>query len=187
MHFRDEVCSFEPLNARDAAEQTLILRWIDSFPDTILTRRNEFAHATASAMIFDPFLKKVLMAYHNIYDSWAWTGGHADGEEEMLRVAIREAQEESGLAKLEPITLSPTGLDILTVKGHTKHGKWVPAHLHLSLCYSFIADPAQPIRCKPDENSGVRWIEIDRLAEYVSEPDMLPVYNRIIERTKELR
>lgn len=67
------------------------------------------------------------MAYHNLYQSWAWLGGHADGEQNLLQVAIREAQEESGLQKARPLQNSIYSLEVLTVDGHIKHGNYVPS------------------------------------------------------------
>ncbi len=186
MNYRNAVEQYIPSCEQEAAEQRLMLQWLDAYPESILSRSNEFAHATASAMIFDPTLSHVLMVYHNIYNSWSWTGGHADGEDDPFAVALREAKEETGLADLSPLSATPTGLDILTVTGHIKRGKWVAPHLHLSLCYSFAADPSLPLRSKPDENSGVQWLPVEHLHEYVSEPAMLPIYERILQRTHAL-
>ncbi len=186
MTIRDSIAAYTPRCERETEEKRVMLDWIDRFPDNILTRENEFAHMTSSAMVFDPSMQYVLMAYHNIYRSWAWTGGHADGDADLYAVAVREVQEETGVRTLKPICLSPTSLDILTVNGHYKRGKWIPAHLHLCLCYSFIADTDQNLQIKPDENSGVQWLPITQLADYVSEPQMLPVYEKIIRQTKDL-
>ena len=186
MYYRDAIAQYIPESIQETNDKQLMLQWIGAYPETILTRQNEFAHMTSSALVFDPQFRQILMIHHNIYHSWAWMGGHADGEDDLFVTAIREATEESGISNLTPVASHPTGLDILTVKGHFKHSKWVSAHLHLSLCYSFIADPTQPLRSKPDENSGAQWIPLDRLNEYVSEPDMLPIYERIIRRTKAL-
>ena len=164
-----------------------MLQWIAAFQNSILTRKNLFAHMTASAMIFDESGKYILMVYHKIYDSWSWCGGHADGEDDLLQTAIREAGEETGITGLRPVCKQPTGLDILSVKGHTKHGQWVAPHLHLSLCYSFIGDMKAALQIKQDENSDVRWLPIDRLEEYITEKDMLPIYRQVIERTQKIK
>ena len=97
------------------------------------------------------------MAYHNLYDSWAWLGGHADGERDLLAVALREVREESGLTDVRPITEDIYSLEILSVDGHEKHGRYVSSHLHLNVTYLLEADPAAHIRPKLDENSRVGW------------------------------
>ena len=183
MNFTEEIQLFRPDCAEEAGDKRIMLEWVEKYPETILTRENRFAHMTSSAMIFDSAMRQVLMIYHNIYHSWSWTGGHADGDADLLAVALREAVEETGLQTLTPLTDRATGLDVLTVNGHFKRGSWVSSHLHLSLCYSFFADPDAPLHIKPDETSGVRWLPIDRLNEFISEPQMLPVYHRIIRRS----
>ena len=92
------------------------------------TRENEAAHLTASAWVVNGDRERVLMAYHNIYDSWSWLGGHADGERDLLAVAMREVREESGLARVAPVSEALFSLEILTVDGHEKRGRYVPSH-----------------------------------------------------------
>ena len=88
--------AYEPWNQQERQDQTELVRRLES-GEPLLGRENRSAHLTASAWVVSPERDRVLMAYHNLYDSWAWLGGHADGEEDLLSVAIREVQEESGL------------------------------------------------------------------------------------------
>ena len=178
---RAQIEAFQPYNEQEAADQRQILCDMDAFPD-LLTRRNTTAHFTASCWIVNPERTKVLMAYHNLYRSWAWLGGHADGEEDLLAVALREANEESGV---EAVPVSPEifSLEILHVAPHVKRGNFVCAHLHLNATYLLEADDQAPIRCKPDENSAVRWLDVDEVLTAVSEPYMLPVYRKLLEKT----
>lgn len=178
---RAQIEAFQPYNEQEAADQRQILCDMDTFP-VLLTRENATAHFTASCWIVNPERTKVLMAYHNLYRSWAWLGGHADGEEDLLAVALREANEESGI---EAVPVSPEifSLEILHVAPHVKRGKFVCAHLHLNATYLLEADDRAPIRCKPDENSAVRWLDVDEVLTAVSEPYMLPVYRKLLEKT----
>ena len=75
----------------------------------------------------NPAMDQVLMVYHRIYDSFAWTGGHADGSSDFLWTAVREAKEETGIQKPYPLTGAILSLDILPVKAHQKKGVPVPA------------------------------------------------------------
>lgn len=77
---------------------------MDGNPSNVLTRKNEFSHLTSSSFIVNKERTKVLMIHHNIYDSWAWTGGHADGEVDLLSVALRETQEETGIKSATPLS-----------------------------------------------------------------------------------
>lgn len=153
------------------------------FNDNVLLRENKIAHFTASSWIVNPKRDKVLMIYHNIFDSWAWTGGHADGEEDLLAVAIREAKEETGIETIEPISNKPFSLEILTVDGHQKRGEYVPSHLHLNLTFLMVADESQRLEIKADENSGVKWIPITKIRSFVSEFWMMEhIYEKLISR-----
>ena len=91
MHYTDELLRFVPLNDQERNDKTAMLSTVSKDPEGILLRDNLLMHMTASSIIVNKEKTKTLMAYHNIYNSWAWTGGHADGETDLLSVALREA------------------------------------------------------------------------------------------------
>ena len=182
MNFKEDILRYYPVNEQEKKDKEIILQYIEQFPDTILKRENEFAHLTSSGFILNEKLDKVLMIYHNIYDSWGWTGGHADGEKDLLKVAVKEAKEETGIMQVKPLYSEVGSIDILPVWGHYKEGKYVSSHMHLSVAYLLIAKETEKLSIKPDENSGVRWIEIKRIKEYVKEAKMLPVYHKLLKR-----
>ena len=97
MSYVEDIAAYLPQSEAEAAEKEIILDYIRRYPDTILLRENRAAHMTASGFILSADGKWVLMAHHNIYRVWAWTGGHADGEGDLLKVALKEAEEETGL------------------------------------------------------------------------------------------
>lgn len=171
---------YEPYNEQEARDRALLLRALREEAD-VFTRENDRMHMTASAWVTNEAHDGVLMAYHNIYDSWAWLGGHADGEEDLLAVALREASEESGIRAV-PVSRDIFSLEILHVAPHVKRGKFVCAHLHLNATYLLEAEDQAPIRCKPDENSAVRWLDTAEVLAAVSEPAMLPVYRKLMEK-----
>lgn len=179
------IAGFEPKDAREEAEKAIILEMIASRGDAILSRENAAAHMTASSVIVSRDRKKTLMAYHRIYDSWAWTGGHADGENDFEAIAKREAQEETGIGGLVRIGNGIASLEVLPVWAHVRRGRQVPSHLHLNVSYLFEADETLPLRIAQSENSAVGWIEIDKLEESVSEPFMVPIYRRLISRAND--
>lgn len=182
---RDAIVAFEPFNEQEAADKRVILRALDTDPDCFV--RSAQAHMACSIWVVDPSFTQTLLVYHNIYDSWSWIGGHADGECDLAAVALRELQEETGVAHARlvmgeahgtddaSVVPAPTvdglrplcgpggvySLEVLTVDGHEKRGAYVSSHLHLNVTYLAIADPAEPIRIKPDENSGVRWVPLE--------------------------
>ena len=170
--------AYTPWNDQEARDRDVMLEAIER-QYAVLTRDNPFAHFTASAWIVNPDRTKVLMAYHNIYKSWAWTGGHADGDADLLAVALREAREETGAAGLRPVTGSIHSLEVLPVNAHVKRGQFVSAHLHLNLTYLLTADDALPVRPKPDENSAVAWLPLAEAADCREEPFMAVIYQKL--------
>ena len=179
----DEIQAYKPLDMQEAKDKETILKYLHDF-DNLLTRDNEYAHFTSSSWIVNKERTKVLLIYHNIYDAWTWTGGHADGESDFLSVAIREAKEETGV-DVKPLSNSFVILDILPVWGHVKNGKWVSTHQHLSVCYLMEADENQDTRIKEDENSGVKWVPVEDVLKTCREVEMHYVYKKLMERTKE--
>ena len=148
----DEIRAYTPQNEQEAADQRLILEYIRLFPDNILTRDNEIAHLSSSGFVVNADGTRVLMAHHNIYRVWAWTGGHADGEGDLLSVALREAREETGVEHIRPLSPAIASLDILPVWGHVKRGKWVPSHQHLNVSYLLVADESDALQIREGEN-----------------------------------
>ena len=125
------------------------------------------------------------MAYHNIYDSWSWLGGHADGETALLAVAIREVKEEAGISGVRPVSEGIFSLESLTVDGHVKRGKYVSSHLHLNVTYLLEADPEEQVFVKEDENSGVGWFTPEEALKKSTEPWFVErVYGKLVEKMK---
>ena len=160
MDIREAIEKYCPCCEQEARDKAVILALIDSNPDAF-ERSNLIAHMTASAWVVNPARDKVLMVYHRIYDSWSWTGGHADGERDLLSVALREVREETGVKSARPVTEDIYSLEVLTVDGHEKRGAYVSSHLHLNVTYLLEADEGEALTVKPDENSGVRWFTLE--------------------------
>lgn len=178
----EQLKSYIPWNEQESRDLPLILHHLEHTPD-VFTRQSETAHFTASAWVVSPDRTKVLMAYHNLYNSWAWLGGHADGDTDLSQTAIREAREESGLQNVRLLSEEPLSVEILTVNGHEKKGRYVSSHLHLNATYLLEADPNEPIRILPEENSGVDWIPVEEIAGRSSEPWFCErIYSKLCEK-----
>ena len=78
MNLTQQLTQYRPWNEQEEADRRELLRRLESGED-LYTRSNAAAHLTASAWVVSPDRQQVLMAYHNLYESWAWLGGHADG------------------------------------------------------------------------------------------------------------
>lgn len=139
MCMKELIENYKPINMQEEKDKEVILEYLSYF-DNLLTRDNNFAHFTSSAFIVNQDYTKVLMAYHNIYKSYAWLGGHMDGVKDPLKVAIKEAEEESSITNLELITNDIISLDVIEVVGHFKRNKWITPHVHLNITYLFKAN-----------------------------------------------
>lgn len=177
---RERIAAFRPQCEQEARDQAQMLRFLDTNTGW-LTRDNAVAHVTASAWVVNPARESVLMAYHNIYQSWSWLGGHADGDSDLLAVAIRETEEETG-AKARPVREDVFSLESLCVEGHVKRGAFVSPHIHMNVTFLLEADDTSDLRGKPDENRGVMWIPFERIAEKCSEPYMRIIYDKLTRR-----
>lgn len=160
MNLKNQIQNYTAYNEQEQKDKQTMLKYINTFDD-ILTRNNEFAHFTASCWAVNPEKTKVLMIYHNIYHSWAWTGGHADGESDLLNVAIRELKEETGVKNVKVLNPDIFSLEIVCVNGHVKKEKYVSSHVHLNLTYLLEVDENEVLQIKPDENSGVKWVLLE--------------------------
>jgi len=186
MGLAELIRAFAPHCEQEEADRREMLRRLDA-GEGLLTRDNPSAHFTASAWVTNAERDAVLMCYHRLYDSWSWLGGHADGNENLLGVALREVAEESGLKRLRALSDDPCSLEILCVEGHVKRGVYLPCHLHLNLTYLIEADPQEPLRIAENENSALRWFSPEAAVEASTEPWFRTwVYPKLNERLIEL-
>lgn len=165
----EELKQYKPFNEQEEKDKEFMIDCLTQC-DNIFSRENKMVHMTASAWVVNPKRDKVLMIHHNIYNSWSWLGGHADGEEDLLHVAIREVREESGVTNVRPVSDKIYSIEVLTVDGHVKNGEYVSSHLHLNITYLLEADENQSLSVKADENSGVGWFFLDEAVEISTEP-----------------
>lgn len=185
MNWIEQIRNYTPYNDQERKDKELILNCIDTYKN-ILDRECEIAHITSSGYIVNKDRSKVLMIYHKLYNSWAWTGGHADGDDNLLHVAIKEAQEETGLKTVKAVIPDILGIDVLNVNGHIKKGEYVSSHLHLSLSYLLEANEEDELIVNEEETEGVKWIPIDELNIHCNEPYIVEtVYTKLNNKIKE--
>ena len=174
------------INFKEEVEKRIMSNYLNDFDDT-LTRQNEYGHFTSSAFVLNKQRTKILMIYHKIYNSWAWVGGHSDGDSDLLYVAIKEAKEETGIKNVVPIFNNFYSIEIINVNGHEKKGKYVGSHVHLNVTYLLEADENEEIHIKEDENSGVKWIDIDDVLSITNEKNMKPIYRKLNEKLRGIK
>ena len=184
MKIYEDIENYVPFNEQEKRDREFILNFLGNNPDAFF-RSNTIAHMTASAWCVNGDRSKVLMVYHNIFDSWSWTGGHADGDEDLFHVALKELCEETGIKSPKALSNSIYSLEVLTVDGHEKRGEYLSSHLHLNVTYLFEADEEEKLRVCDGENSAVRWFELQQALTVPSEKWMAErIYKKLNEKLK---
>jgi 8-oxo-dGTP pyrophosphatase MutT (NUDIX family) len=158
-----------------AVEETIA--FIGSHPDCLLRSCLE-GHLTGSAWIVSADRRRTLLTHHGKLGKWLQLGGHADGDSDLLAVALREATEESGLSRLTVVESRLFDVD--------RH--WIgdrgaePGHWHHDLRFLIEADPSEPLQIS-SESKALGWVEIVDVATLNPEESMA----RMVRKTLALR
>ena len=177
--------AYIPFNEQEKRDKEIMLDFLKQ-NDNCLSRENLMAHFTTSIWTVNKDYTKTLMVYHNLYDSWSWIGGHADGDEDLCAVAMRELREETGIKNAKLVSEDILSLEILSVDGHVKKGIYVPSHLHLNVTYLAVADEKEPLIIKQDENQAVQWFLFDDALKASKEPWFVEnIYKKLIKKSRQ--
>jgi 8-oxo-dGTP pyrophosphatase MutT (NUDIX family) len=157
---------------REAVAQTIA--FAEAHPDCLL-RSCLAGHLTGSAWIVSPDRRWTLLTHHRKLGKWLQLGGHADGDGDLLAVALREAREESGLTDLTVV--DPALFDV------DRH--WIgergaePGHWHHDLRFMIEADPSLPLTIS-GESKALSWVEVAAVAGLNPEESMA----RMVRKTR---
>jgi 8-oxo-dGTP pyrophosphatase MutT (NUDIX family) len=124
-------------------------------------------HVTASAWVISPDYRQVLLMHHAKLDKWFQPGGHCDGDPDVLRVAIKEAEEETGV-RVRPIQDEIFDVDVHPIPATSK----VPAHWHYDIRFLLEADPTEEV-VQNSESKAVRWISLGEVEKYNASESLL--------------
>lgn len=182
MNLREQIESYTPFDEQEEKDKEQFLKFINSFDD-VLTRKNIFGHFSSSAFVVNKERTKMLVVYHIINDGWIYPGGHADGENDLLSVAVREVNEETGL-KTKVLDNSIFGIQAAPVKGHIKRGNYVSAHLHFDVIYLMEADDTIPLIYREEESKGVKWVSFDEATNETMCDFIRPIHKKLIKKLK---
>lgn len=182
----EKLRNYTPYNEQEKIDREVMISFLENNSDAYV-RDNKIGHMTASAWVVNETYDKVLFCYHRIYDSWAWLGGHADGDRDLRHVALKEAKEESGLKDFVSINDDILSIEILPVSGHIKKGKYQPSHLHFNVTYLFVAREGDQLVAKADENAGLAWIPFGDIKSASSEPWFVEnIYQKLIDKVGDI-
>lgn len=183
---KERLSRFSPYDEREEKDIHAFIQFIDAFRENIWTRDNCVGHVSSSAWVLNKAHTRVLMAYHNIFQNYAWLGGHADGDTDLLHVAMKETMEESGVTHVKPLLTDFFDVCAMFVAPHIKRGAFVASHTHYNVTYLLEADETDPLFVAEGENSDVKWVPLTDVAAVAKEPHMLPIYCRLIEKSLKL-
>ncbi|MBQ8597475.1 MAG: NUDIX hydrolase [Lachnospiraceae bacterium] len=179
----EDIKNYNPSNEQEARDKEQMLRFIAD-NDNYLDRENLVGHFSASMWTVNKEHTKTLMVYHNIYNSWSWIGGHADGVEDLCAVAMRELQEETGVRNARLVSEEIFSLETVVVEGHMKRGAYVPSHLHFNITYLAEADENEQLVVNEQENQAVKWFTFEEALANSTEPWMVErIYKKLIKKS----
>jgi 8-oxo-dGTP pyrophosphatase MutT (NUDIX family) len=146
----------------------------DCFRRELLT-----GHVTGSAWVVNPKRDKVLLTHHRKLDKWLQLGGHCDGDYDVLRVALREAVEESGVFDIIPVHPDIFDLDILLVPERRTATVFEPEHWHYDARFLLLADDTVPLQITPESND-LRWVPLNEVERLTEEESVLRMVRKVL-------
>jgi len=159
--------AYTPLNRTEAIAHLKILNFVldqpQCFERSLLT-----GHITASAVVINEDKTSILLTHHKKLNRWLQLGGHADGENNLLNVALREAQEESGIKKILPLSENIFDLDVHYIPRYKNE----PEHFHYDIRFLFEANDQEPLIVS-HESKALAWIPINEISNYNQEESLL--------------
>ncbi len=158
---RDELAAYVPVDEAEARMVARLRSFLAEYGDDAFERTLAPGHVTGSAWVVDRSGRFALLTHHRKLGKWLQLGGHADGDRNVRRVALREAREESGLASL--VTASDSIFDV-DVHAIPRHGQ-ERAHLHFDVRFAFFAAPGEQPRASA-ESHAVAWVPLAEIERY---------------------
>lgn len=134
--------------------------WLLENHEDAFERSLDIGHFTASAWILNKNRDKALLTHHAKLDRWLQLGGHADGEKNLLQVALKEAQEESGLRSIQILSEAIFDIDIHEIPAREPE----PAHDHYDIRFVFEADEQEPL-VQNHESKALAWVDLKDIAK----------------------
>jgi 8-oxo-dGTP pyrophosphatase MutT (NUDIX family) len=166
--------SLKKYNTSFAEENLFVPRFLQLLNHADAFQRHHLpGHITGSSWILDQSKKHVLLVHHGTLNKWLQPGGHADGEEDVLNVALREAQEETGLKNFKLLQEEIFDLDIHPIPARGGF----PDHLHYDIRFLFEANIQEKIIVS-DESHDVSWLALRQL-NALNNPSLMRMANKV--------
>ena len=170
---------FQPQTEDERQQQHRLIKFVENDADCF-QRSNHYGHITGSAWIVNEAGDKALLTLHRKLGLWLQLGGHADGETDVMRVAMREAQEESGLQAIRLLSDKIFDLDVHLVPAAQQD----PAHYHFDVRFLFQMNDDLPLKIS-HESIDLAWYDLDRIETLVTDHSvcrMVSKWRSVIDR-----
>ena len=170
----DLLANYQPVEEGEKKMYEIMVGFIVEHPDCF-DRSLLQGHVTGSAWIVNPDRTHVLLIHHVKLNKWLQPGGHCDGDEDVLRVAIKEVLEETGL------TVKPVHEKIFDVDNHLIPPKReVPAHIHYDIRFLVTAEKETDSLPGNSEVNSIQWIKLEDVHRYNNEESIM----RMVRKTR---
>ena len=169
-----QLARYRERHPEEAETAERLADFVRSTPDCF-QRTHLAGHVTGSALVVNQARTRVLLMHHAKLDKWLQMGGHSDGDPDTPEVALREAQEETGLSRLRRLSREPFDLDIHEIPARGAE----PAHFHYDVRYLVVGDPEEPLQIN-SESRGLRWFTLEEAQKVTQELSMLRQFEKAL-------
>jgi 8-oxo-dGTP pyrophosphatase MutT (NUDIX family) len=169
---------YSPISADEQVKRDQMIAFVEAHTDCF-RRELLIGHVTGSAWVVNPKRDKVLLTHHRKLNKWLQLGGHCDGDGDVLRVALREAVEESGVFDIIPVHPDVFDLDIVIVPERRTATAFEPEHLHYDARFLLQADDTVPLHITPESND-LRWVSLHEVKHLTEEESVLRMVRKTV-------
>ncbi len=153
----EKLDNYHPSDASEVEARLRMISFVKENPDCF-QRHLKIGHITGSAWLMSRDGRRVLLTHHRKLNKWLQLGGHADGDSNILAVALREAKEESGIENILAVTEDVFDLDIHEIPPHGQE----PAHWHYDVRFLFRVEGDDTFIVS-EESHELAWVTPDQL------------------------
>jgi 8-oxo-dGTP pyrophosphatase MutT (NUDIX family) len=171
-----QLAAYRPFDEHERRMLEILRRFAVEQADCF-ERSLSIGHITGSAWIVDLQRERVLLTHHHRLDKWLQLGGHADGDPNVLRVALREAREESGITALRPVSEDIFDVDVHEIPPLGAE----PAHFHYDVRFLLEAAHDLPLSIT-SESKALAWVRLSEVDQLTKEQSVL----RMVAKTPRL-
>jgi 8-oxo-dGTP pyrophosphatase MutT (NUDIX family) len=174
----EKLCAYKPADDHESQMLSDIIGFIKDNPNCF-ERSLLTGHITGSCWIVNSDYSYTLLIHHYKLDRWLQPGGHCDGDNDVMSVAMKEAEEETGLI------VTPVSDEIFDVDVHTIPSRGdVPEHKHYDIRFLFVADMNADLLLNKRETKDIRWVRLEQLQELSTEESLIRMQKKVIELSK---